>query len=333
MSTPAAAISPRSVADKSQKSAMLKAIRMALDIESPAVRHNTQTFNTGRYEAVSIIPDYNALKDRARAIKEDAIARLPQLLAQVEASVKRNGGHFFLAKDGSEASRYITQVCRGHQVRLLVKGKSMTSEEVHLNYHLEEAGIEVAETDLAEFILQIADEQPSHLVGPAIHYSRERITALFKRKFQTDSPLDTGEELTRFAREILRQKFLDADAGVSGANFVTADTGSIVLVESEGNIRLTSQLPPLHIAITGVEKVLPKREDLAPFIELIGPSATGQGLASYTSVLTPPLTAAPVLSDRVTQREFHLVLVDNGRLHMREDPVLHEALYCMRCGA
>ncbi|HKR30612.1 MAG TPA: LUD domain-containing protein, partial [Terriglobales bacterium] len=143
MSTPAAAISPRSVADKSQKSAVLKAIRMALDIESHAVRHNTQTFNSGRYEAVAIIPDYNALKDRARAIKEDAIARLPQLLEQVEASVKRNGGHFFLARDGAEASRYITQACREHQVRLLVKGKSMTSEEVHLNHYLEEAGIEV----------------------------------------------------------------------------------------------------------------------------------------------------------------------------------------------
>lgn len=333
MSAPASAISPRSVANKSEKAALLKAIRMALDIESPAVRHNTQTFNRGRYEAVAVIPDYNALKDKARAIKEGAIARLPQLLAQVEASVERNGGRFFLAKDGTEASHYITQVCREHQVRLLVKGKSMTSEEVHLNHHLEEAGIEVAETDLAEFILQIADEQPSHLIGPAIHYSRERITALFKSKFKTDLPLDTGEELTRFAREILRQKFLHADAGISGANFVTADTGSIVLVESEGNIRLTSQLPSLHIAIAGVEKVLPSRRDLAAFIELLAPSSTGQGLTSYTSILTPPLTSAPVLADRAQPRQFHLVLVDNGRLRMREDPVLHETLYCIRCSA
>jgi len=333
MSAPASGISPRSVANKSDKSALLKAIHMALEIESPAVRHNTQTFNRGRYEATAAIPDYNALKDRARQIKEAAIARLPQLLEQVEASVTRNGGHFFLAKDGAGASRYITRVCGEHQVRLVVKGKSMTSEEVHLNRHLEEAGIEVAETDLAEFILQVADEQPSHLVGPAIHYSRERITALFKQKFKTDLPLDSGEELTRFAREILRQKFLNADAGISGANFVTADTGSIVLVESEGNIRLTSQLPPLHIAIAGVEKVLPSRKDLAIFIELLAPSSTGQGLTSYTSILTPPLTTAPVLSDRVQTREFHLVLVDNGRLAMREDPVLHETLYCIRCSA
>jgi iron-sulfur cluster protein len=333
VSSPAPVASPRTVADKSEKPALLAAIRMALEIESAAVRHNTQAFNSGRYLATAEIPDYDRLKDKARATKEAAIARLPELLATLEASVKRNGGHFFLAKTGEEAGRYITKVCTDHQVRLVVKGKSMTSEEIHLNHYLEAAGIEVAETDLAEFILQIADEQPSHLIGPAIHYSRERITALFKRKFQTDLPLDTGEELTRFAREMLRQKFLNADAGISGANFVAADTGSIVLVESEGNIRLTSQLPPLHIAITGVEKVLPKREDLGPFIELIAPSATGQGLASYTTVLTPPLTAAPLMSDRVTQREFHLVLVDNGRLQMREDPVLHEALYCIRCSA
>jgi iron-sulfur cluster protein len=306
---------------------------MALEIESAAVRHNTQTFNNGRYRAIAAIPDYEALKNKTRAIKEAALVRLPELLKQTEESVKRNGGHFFLARNGMEASRYITEVCREHQVRLVVKGKSMTSEEIHLNRHLEEVGIEVSETDLAEFILQIADEQPSHLIGPALHYSRERITELFKRKFKTDLPLDTGEELTRFAREILRQKFLNADAGISGANFVTADTGSIVLVESEGNIRLTSQLPPLHIAISGIEKVLPRRADLAPFLELLAPSATGQGLASYTSVLTPPLSSAPVLSDLATKREFHLVLVDNGRMQMREDPVLHEALYCIRCSA
>lgn len=333
MSSPAPIASPRTVANKSDKPVLLAAIRMALEIESPAVRHNTQAFNSSRYIATAAIPDYNQLKDKTRATKEAAIARLPELLTTLEASVSRNGGHFFLARTGDDAAHYITKVCTDHQVRLVVKGKSMTSEEIHLNHHLEAAGIEVAETDLAEFILQIADEQPSHLIGPAIHYSRERITALFKRKFQTDLPLDTGEELTQFAREMLRQKFLNADAGISGANFVAADTGSIVLVESEGNIRLTSQLPPLHIAIAGVEKVLPSREDLAPFVELIGPSATGQGLASYTSILTPPLNAAPVLSDRPAQREFHLVLLDNGRLQMREDPVLHEALYCIRCSA
>ncbi len=327
--------SPRAVADKREKRTLLKAIRMALRTESSAVRHNTQTFNRSRYAATSALPDYDQLKDRTRAIKERAIASLPELLATLEASVKRNGGHFYLADTAEDATRYIAGVCARAGVRLVVKGKSMTSEEVGLNHVLQAQGIEVAETDLAEFILQVADEQPSHIIAPAIHYSRERITALFKRRFQTDLPLDTGEELTRFAREHLRQKFLAADCGISGANLIAADTGSLVLVESEGNIRMTSLLPPLHIAIAGVEKVLPSRADFAPFIELLAASATGQRLSSYTSVITPPLHAAPVITDGnvAPRREFHLVLVDNGRRQMREDPVLREALYCIRCSA
>jgi len=336
MATPAPAPeSPRAVANKSSKRTLVAAIRMALRIESPAVRRNTQTFNRNRYAATSALADYDQLKDRTRAIKERAIAGLPELLATLEASVKRNGGHFYLARDAHDATHYIAGVCTRAGARLVVKGKSMTSEEVGLNRVLQEQGIEVAETDLAEFILQVADEQPSHIIAPAIHYSRERITALFKSRFKTDLPLDTGEELTRFARERLRQKFLAADAGITGANLIAADSGSIALVESEGNIRMTTLLPPLHIAIAGVEKVLPSRADFAPFLELLAASATGQKLSSYTSIITPPLHAAPVLtnSDTAPRREFHLVLVDNGRMSMRQDPVLHEALYCIRCSA
>lgn len=336
MATPAPAPeSPRAVANKSSKRTLLAAIRMALRIESPAVRRNTQTFNRNRYAAIGALADYDQLKDRTRAIKERAIAVLPELLATLEASVKRNGGHFYLARDAHDATHYIAGVCTRAGARLVVKGKSMTSEEVGLNHVLQAQGIEVAETDLAEFILQVADEQPSHIIAPAIHYSRERITALFKSRFKTDLPLDTGEELTRFAREHLRQKFLAADVGITGANLIAADSGSIALVESEGNIRMTTLLPPLHIAIAGVEKVLPSRADFAPFLELLAASATGQRLSSYTSIITPPLHAAPVLtnSDAAPRREFHLVLVDNGRMSMRQDPVLHEALYCIRCSA
>ena len=323
------------VANKSSKRTLLAAIRMALRIESSAVRHNTQTFNRNRYAATGALSDYEQLKDRARAIKERAIASTPELLATLDASVKHNGGHFYLAKDAADATRYIADVCGRAGVRLVVKGKSMTSEEAGVNHVLQARGIEVAETDLAEFILQVADEQPSHIIAPAIHFSRERITALFKSRLKTDLPLDSGEELTRFAREHLRQKFLAADAGISGANLIAADSGSIVLVESEGNIRMTSLLPPLHIAIAGVEKVLPSRADFAPFLELLAASATGQKLSSYTSIITPPLDAAPVLtnSDVAPRREFHLVLLDNGRMTMRQDPVLHEALYCIRCSA
>ena len=328
-------INPRQVANKSDKKRLLEAIRMTLGVQSPAVRHNTQTFNRNRYAATALLPDYDALKDRARKIKENAIANLPELLRTLEAAVRANGGHFYLAKTAADANRYIRDVLVRHEVKLVVKGKSITSEETRLNHEIEAAGITVAETDLAEFILQVADEQPSHIIAPALHYSRERITALFKRKFTTDLPLDTGEELTKFAREKLRQQFIAADAGISGANFVAADSGSLMLVESEGNIRMTTTLPPLHIAIAGIEKVVPSRTDFGTFIELLPRSGTGQPLTSYVSILHPPLKAESFAAPGKTAkpREFHMVLLDNGRSGMREDPILHEALYCIRCSA
>ena len=328
-------IQPRQVANKSDKKRLLAALRMTLGIQSAAIRHNTQTFNRNRYNAVARIADYDAMKDCARQTKESAIANLPALLRQLESSVHANGGHFFLARTAADANQYIRDVLLKHQVKLVVKGKSITSEETRLNHTLESAGIEVAESDLAEFILQVADEQPSHIIAPALHYSRERITALFKRKFQTDLPLDTGEELTRFAREILRQKFINADAGISGANLIAADSGSFMLVESEGNIRMTSLLPPVHLVIAGIEKVVPSRTDFQAFIELLPASATGQPLTSYVSILRPPLAAPSFAAPgKATEpREFHMVLIDNGRMAMREDPVLHEALYCIRCSA
>src|SRR5215469_3421397 len=328
-------IHPRQVANKSDKKALLEAIRMTLGVETAAIRHNTQTFNRNRYDAVARIADYEAMKDRARRTKENAITNLPDLLRQLESSVRGNGGHFFLAKTAADANHYIRDVLLKHEVKLVVKGKSITSEEIRLNHSLEEVGIKVAESDLAEFILQVADEQPSHIIAPALHYSRERITALFKRKFQTEGPLDTGEALTRFAREILRRQFIAADAGISGANLIAADSGSLMLVESEGNIRMTTLLPPVHIAIAGVEKVVPSRADFQPFIELLPASATGQPLTSYVSILRPPLSAPPFAAPGKSTgpREFHLVLIDNGRSAMREDPVLHEALYCIRCSA
>ena len=328
-------IQPRQVANKSDKKALLEAIRMTLGVQSAAIRNNTQTFNRNRYNAIARIADYDAMKDRARKTKENAIANLPELLRQLEASVHANGGHFFLARTGADANRYIRDVLVKHEVKLVVKGKSITSEETRLNHSLEEVRIKVAESDLAEFILQLADEQPSHIIAPALHYSRERITALFKRKFQTDRPLDTGEELTRFAREILRRQFIDADAGISGANLIAADSGTLMLVESEGNIRMTTLLPPVHIAIAGIEKIVPSRADFQPFIELLPASATGQPLTSYVSILRPPVPAPPFAAPgkSTKPREFHLVLIDNGRSAMREDSVLYEALYCIRCGA
>src|SRR5262249_8361629 len=215
--------------------------------------------NRGRYSAIATLPDYNALKDQARAIKERAIAEQPQLGETLKKNVESRGGYLFPASEAKDASGEIREELQRHRGRLVVNGRGMTSEEVKLNHVLEESGIEVAETDLAEFILQVADEQPSHIVGPALHYSRERISALFKRTFKTDLPLDTGEELTKFARDILRKKFLNADAGITGANLIAADSGTLMLVESEANIRMSSTVPPLHIAIAGIEKMVPTR--------------------------------------------------------------------------
>ncbi|HLP14895.1 MAG TPA: LUD domain-containing protein [Bacteroidota bacterium] len=326
---------PRDVANKAPKENLAKSIAMALEIETDAVRLNTQTFNTNRYRAVAKLADYEELKTRARRIKEESIEQLPELIAMLTKSVEARGGHVYLAKTKEEAAAYILNVCTTHRAKLVVKAKSITSEEIGLNEVLEGGGIEVAETDLAEFILQISKEQPSHIVAPAIHRSRERITKLFKEHFTTAEPLATGEELTEFARLILRQKFLSADVGISGANLIAADRGTLLLVESEGNIRLTTQLPAVHCAIAGVEKIIRSKKDFGTFIELLGASGTGQPLTSYTNVLEPPI-AVPILnlngrSD--TRREFHLVLVDNGRMTMRGDADLREALYCIRCSA
>jgi iron-sulfur cluster protein len=326
---------PRDVANKSDKDHLLRAIQMSLAIESATVRANTQLFNRGRYRAVAELPDYDALKDQTRQIKENSIAALPELIQTLKSSVRARGGHVFLASTAEDACRYILDVCHWRAAKMVVKGKSITSEEIRLNHVLEKEGIEVVESDLAEFILQLADEQPSHSLAPALHYSRERITALFKRKFKTDLPLDTGEALTRFARERLRDKFLYADVGITGANLIAADTGTLMLVESEGNIRLASYLPPVHIAISGVEKIIPTRREMAPFLDLLSASAVGQKMSVYTSFLSPPLTdpAFALPGKPMKPREFHLVLIDNGRMRMRDDPVLKEALYCIRCGA
>ncbi|TKX45430.1 (4Fe-4S)-binding protein [Halorubrum sp. SD690R] len=308
-------------------------IRHILDTEGDSVQQNTRVFNEGRYESTGDLDDYERLKDEARAIKEDAIERLPELIDEVTEAVEANGGTVYLADDAADANRYITEVVDG---RTAVKSKSMTSEEVEVNEALEADGADVWETDLAEFVLQIADEAPSHIVAPAIHKSREEIAALFDEVFEPEDPPETAEELTRFAREHLGEKIRDADVGMTGANFVTADTGTLALVTSEGNARKCVQATDTHVAVAGVEKVIPSVEDLQPFVELIGRSGTGQDITSYVSLLTPP-TDSPTFGDEALgsgdERDFHLVLIDNGRMEMRDDDQLRETLYCIRCSA
>ncbi|MEW6193802.1 MAG: LUD domain-containing protein [Bacteroidota bacterium] len=328
-------IHPREVANKGTKENLQKAINMALEVENDALRLNTQTFNANRYNTIKKLNDYEELKNRARKIKEQSIENLPGLINKLTTSIQTRGGKVFLAKTKEDAIGYVRDVCKSHSAQLVVKAKSITSEEIGLNDTLEKENIEVSETDLAEFILQVSKEQPSHIVAPAIHRSRERISKLFKENFKTTEKLETGEELTKFARDILRQKFLSADIGISGANLIAANEGTILLVESEGNIRLTTQLPAIHIAIAGVEKIIETKKDFGTFIELLAASGTGQQLTTYTNILEPPLNLQILnLNGRNdTHREFHLVLVDNGRMKMREDKDLYEALYCIRCSA
>ncbi|AFN73336.1 hypothetical protein MROS_0092 [Melioribacter roseus P3M-2] len=328
-------VHPRDFASKANKVNLFKAIDYALAFETESVRHNTQTFNNNRYKAISQIDDYEELKDKAREIKENSIRNLPFLVDKLTETIEARGGSVFYAKDKKEAVNFIKEICLSNSVKLAVKSKSITSEEIKLNATLEAENIEVVETDLAEFILQLSKEQPSHIVAPAIHRSRESISKLFKENINTSDPLETGEELTAFASKTLREKFLAADVGITGANLISAEEGTILLVESEGNIRLTTHLPAIHIAIAGIEKIIPNRKDFGIFIELLAASATGQVLTSYTNILEPPLKA-PTLnlnkrSDK--ERKFFLVLIDDGRMAMRDDPELKEALYCIRCSA
>ncbi|MFB6130114.1 MAG: LUD domain-containing protein [Salinigranum sp.] len=318
-------------------------IRRLIETEGDAVAENTQGFNAGRYESVADLSEYEALKDEARRIKEDAIERLPDLIEEVTEAVEENGGTVYVASDAADADRYVREVVESRDARRVVKSKSMTTEEVDLNEALEAAGVEVVETDLGEWVLQVADEAPSHIIAPAIHRSRSAIADLFNESFadELDEPLESAEELTAFAREKLGEAIRGADVGVTGANFVTADSGTIALVTSEGNARKTAVVPDTHVAVAGVEKVVPTVEDLRPFVELIGRSGTGQDITSYVSLLTPPVESPVVdfedpdtpMGERELPREFHLVLIDNGRMRMREDDTLRETLYCIRCSA
>ncbi|GGN24718.1 LUD domain-containing protein [Halarchaeum nitratireducens] len=317
-------------------------IRHLLDTEGDAVESNTKGFNAGRYETVADLDDYEGTKDAARAIKEDAIERLPELVEQVRETVEANGGTVYIADDAADANRYITEVCADEDADTVVKSKSMTSEELEVNEALDAAGVTPVETDLAEWVLQVADEAPSHLVAPAIHKSRESIADLLNGTFDPEERLESAENLTRFARERLWEDIRTAGVGMTGANFIAAETGTMMLVTSEGNARKSALVPDTHVAVAGVEKLVPSVSDFHPFMELIGRSGTGQDVTSYISLFTPPVDsptldfadAADVpLSEQTGEREFHLVLVDNGRLDMREDDQLKETLYCIRCSA
>ncbi len=238
-------------------------------------------------ETVAEFPPYEAERNRAREIKEDAIGRLDELLAQLKSKLTANGCQVFFAADAAAARDYIVGVARTCGARRTVKGKSMTTEEIDLNPALEQAGIEVVETDLGEYIVQLRGERPSHIITPAIHLSKEDIGRLFADKFGIPYTAEP-EQLTAVARERLREVFLNAELGVAGVNFAIAETGTLVMVENEGNGRLSSSMPETFVAVMGIEKVIPAVADLSHFLEILARTATGQKLTTYTSLITGP---------------------------------------------
>ena len=285
-------------------------------------------FHQARIAAADATPNWEEMQVRARAIKAHTIDNLDHYLELVETNVTAAGGKVFFATDAAAATQYVIDLARSKNVQVVIKGKSMVSEELDLNRHLAEAGIEPVETDLGEFIIQLAEETPYHIIAPAIHKTMEQVSTLFEEKLHTP-PHDNAKDLAGEARTQLREKFVKADMGITGANFVVAETGTLVLVTNEGNGRMCTSMPRIHVAITGMEKVIPSMEDLGIFLRLLIRSSTGQRMSSYVTAVTGPRTS----DDEDGPDEFHLVIVDNGRSRLLADPELRESLYCIRCGA
>jgi len=274
-----------------------------------------------------VLPDYQELRDHARALKEHALANLDHYLEQFEGNVRAHGGKVVWCRDGDDVASFLVDLAREKNARLLVKSKSMTTEEIDLNEHLGRHGLEVVETDLGEFIVQLAKARPYHIVVPAMNMTRYDISDLFLRTLGV-GPETVPENQTQIARAVLREKFLAADIGVSGANFLVADSGAVVLVTNEGNGRMSTTLPKVHVAIAGIEKIIPRAQDLPVFLKLLGRSATGQALTVYTSFLSGPRRPGEVDGPE----EFYVVLLDNGRTRLLADESKRESLYCLRCG-
>ena len=275
-----------------------------------------------------LLPDFQELRQQAHAIKAHTIDHLDHYLSEFERNLEAHGGRVIWCRTGEEAADCILRLARERGARLIVKSKSMTSEEVHLNEQVARHGFETVETDLGEYIIQLAEQRPFHIVAPALHMTRYDVAALFSSKLGVERET-APERQTLIARKVLREKFLCADIGITGANFLVADSGAVVLVENEGNARLTSSAPRIHIAIAGVEKVIPRAQDLAVFLKLLGRSATGQPLTVYTSLLSGPRRAA----EPDGPEEFYVILLDNGRTKLLQRPERRQSLFCIRCGA
>jgi L-lactate dehydrogenase complex protein LldF len=292
-----------------------------------ALARTTERFTAQRANAFAALPRAEALRDRARLIRAHTLSRLDQYLAQFAESVERAGGHVHWADDAAAANRIAVEIAKSRGVKLVVKGKSMVTEETHLNKALAEVGATVLESDLGEYIIQLAGETPSHIIGPALHKTKEQIGQLLHEKI--GMPLtDEPEKMMQAARAILREVFLTADMGITGVNFGVAETGAICLVENEGNGRLSTTPPRIHVAFMGLERLVPTLDDLSVMLQLLARSATGQKLSVYTNLITGPRKEG----EADGPEELHIVIVDNGRSRVLSGHTA-EILYCIRCGA
>ncbi|MXV16964.1 LutB/LldF family L-lactate oxidation iron-sulfur protein [Hufsiella ginkgonis] len=290
-------------------------------------------FNIGRYDTsvqrgLSRLANLENSKRKAHVIKWKVMENLDKLLPEFESNFQRRGGKVIWANDAEEARREILQILREAGAKTVIKGKSMTTEEIHLNGFLQENGVEALESDLGEYIVQLLGQKPYHIVTPAMHLSKEDIAKLFHEKFGTP-PDATPEQLTLKARELLREKYITADVGITGANFLLADTGSIAVTENEGNARLTTTFPRIHIAIAGIEKIIPSIADLDLYWPLLATHGTGQNLTAYNTILSGPRQE----TETDGPEKMFVILLDNGRTNLLAQKDQRQGLYCIRCGA
>ncbi len=293
-----------------------------------AIYSSTARLADHRRTALQTLPEFEELRTQANLVKQHTIENLGFYLEQFETNAKAHGAQVVWARDAAEAADFVWDLAKRKNARLLVKSKSMTTEEIGLNERLGHHGLEPVETDLGEFIIQLAGERPYHIVAPALHKTRYEIADLFTEKLGAVHEVEI-EKQTRIARSVLREKFLAADIGISGANFLIADSGAVTILENEGNIRLTTTAPKIHVAIAGIEKLIPRAQDLAVFLKLLGRSGTGQALTVYTSFLAGPRRAPEIDGPD----EVYIVLLDNGRTRLLADREKRQSLYCIRCGA
>lgn len=300
-------------------------------IQDPFLRQSLKNaqgrFQTNKNAAAEALGNVEEWRTRAEAIRSHTINHLDYYLEQFSSHVEKLGAKVYFADSDEEAVEYMLQVAREKEAKTVIKSKSMVSEELHLNDKLEAIGIEPIESDLGEYIIQLAKETPSHIIAPAIHKNRKQIAQLFSEVAGEELSDDT-QVLTKFAREQLREKFLEADIGLSGCNFAVAETGSIVLVSNEGNARLTTTVPKTHIVLMGMERIIPTWKDLDSVLSLLPRSATGQKITSYVTALTGPKKE----NDQDGPEDMHIVIVDNGRSNALGSDY-QEVLNCIRCGA